>query len=108
MKKAAVLTILFLLGISSGISISQTRTPDLDRRERNQRARIRDGVKSGELTRPEARRLAVRDRKFRAHKMMAKADWRVTRGERRHLKRELRRNGRHLHRLKHNHRRRAA
>jgi len=108
MNKAAVLVLLFLLGIPSGSLISRMKAPDLDKRERNHRVRIREGVKTGELTRREARKLAARERRFGAHKRMAKADGKVTRAERRHLRRELRHNGRHIYRLKHNHRRRGA
>lgn len=102
MKKKAVLIILLLLGVSSGVATSQTRTPGIDQRERNQQARIREGVRTGQLTRGETRRLAAEQRRIKAHEAMTKADGRVTSAERRHLKRELRRSNRHIHHLKHN------
>ena len=41
-------------------------TPWLDARERNQRERIAQGVRSGELTRPETRRLVRGEVRFTA------------------------------------------
>lgn len=42
-------------------------TPRLDAREHNQRQRIAQGVRSGELTRPEARGLIAGERRLHRH-----------------------------------------
>ena len=104
MKRATVVTLLVLLGIAHSVATSQTKTPVINQREWNQQARIRQGVKSGELTRGEARRLEAREGKIKADKMVAKSDGKVTPAERRRLKREENRASRRIYRLKHNHR----
>ncbi|HVH32570.1 hypothetical protein ACFJIW_22940 [Tahibacter sp. UC22_41] len=64
-------------------------TPNVDAREANQHARIDQGVASGELTRREAAGLRAQQAHIRRDERAAKADGVVTRGERRHLQREL-------------------
>jgi len=53
-------------------------TPVVDQREANQRERIAAGVESGELTRPEAQRMAHAERNLHRHEAKAKADGVVT------------------------------
>jgi hypothetical protein len=57
-------------------------TPGVDAREQNQRERIAQGLRSGELTRPEARRLAQGEIRLHRHERIARADGVVTRAER--------------------------
>ena len=87
-------------------SPSNTGTPRIDRREREQQKRIRQGVKSGELTRKEARRLERKEGKIRADEMIAKSDGKVTAKERRRLNHDLHRASRDIHRQKHDRQRR--
>ena len=61
----------------------------VDRREHSQRARIRQGVKSGELTRNEAKKLRKEQVKIRAIERKAKSDGDITRKEVRKLDRAL-------------------
>ena len=89
------------LAITS-VAEAQTRTPVINRREHRQERRINQGVRSGELTRNEARHLRGDERKIRNDKRMAKADGRVTRGERQHLRREENRTSRAIYHKKHN------
>lgn len=49
-----------LLFATSHSASAQTATPNINARQANERARIRQGVASGELTRPEAARLRAR------------------------------------------------
>jgi hypothetical protein len=102
MKHTIVFAVIVMLVLMSATSFSQTKTPVIDQRERNQQARIKQGVQSGELTRGEARRLEAREGKIKADEMVAKSDGKVTPAERRHLKRELNRTSRHIYRDKHN------
>lgn len=60
-------------------------TPVLDERQDNQNARIKQGVKSGELTKKEARKLAKGQKQLREMERKAKADGTVTKKERAHL-----------------------
>lgn len=60
-------------------------TPNLDKREHHQMQRIRQGVHSGELTRPETRRLLEGQEHLRNLEAKAKADGDVTARERARL-----------------------
>ena len=94
------------LAITS-IASAQTHSPVINHREHRQERRINQGVRSGELTRNEARHLRGDERKIREDKRMAKADGHVTRGERRYLRHEENRTSRAIYRDKHNGRVRA-
>jgi hypothetical protein len=76
-------------------------TPRLDTREHNQRARIHNGVVSGELTRPEARRLAGGQVHLHRAEARAKADGVVTGRERAWLQHEANQQSRRIYRQKH-------
>ncbi|MBI1805952.1 MAG: hypothetical protein HYR76_02735 [Ignavibacteria bacterium] len=83
-------------------AFSQDKTPVVDKREKNQQARIKEGVKSGELTNRETIRLEKQEGKIKADEMMAKSDGKVTKAERRKLHRELNRESKRVYRAKHN------
>jgi hypothetical protein len=101
LKKAIVVTL--LLGASAPLFAG---TPVLDQREANQRARIVDGVRSGELTRPETRRLVRGERRLHRQERRAKADGKVTARERARLQRNAGQMSRRIHRQKHDRQRR--
>ena len=79
-----------------------TRTPVINKRQRNQQRRIARGVKGGQLTAGEAARLETREAKIQKDKQAAKADGKVTPAERRKLRREENRASRKIYKLKHN------
>lgn len=81
-----------------------TKTPRITKRQLNQQRRINRGVKSGELTPAETRRLEAEQGKIQADKMKAKSDGNVTPQERRKLRREENKASRDIYRLKHNNR----
>jgi polyhydroxyalkanoate synthesis regulator phasin len=60
-----------------------------DLREKSQKVRIRQGVKSGELTRKEAKKLRKEEVKIRAIERKAKSNGDITRKEARKLDRAL-------------------
>jgi len=76
-------------------------TPRLDAREAHQVGRIHNGVVSGELTRPEARRLAAGQVHLRNAEARAKSDGIVTGRERAWLQHEANQQSRRIHRQKH-------
>ena len=76
-------------------------TPRVDQRERNQRQRVVQGAKSGELTRKETVASARDQRRIHRSERRAKSDGTVTRQERKKLHREQNRASRHLYRNKH-------
>ena len=102
MKKALVLVA--LITFAAGAAFSQTATPRVTKRQLKQQARIEQGVKSGQLTAGETKRLELQQAKIQADKRKAKADGVVTPAERAKLNREQNRASRKIYRLKHNNR----
>jgi hypothetical protein len=96
LKKAILVTL--LLGASAPLFAG---TPGIDKREANQRARIVDGVRSGELTRPETRRLMQGERKLHRLERRVKADGDVTARERARLHHGADRMSKRIYRQKH-------
>ncbi len=80
----------------------KTKTPVINQRQRNQRARIRQGVKSGELTKGETAKLHSDEKAIRAEKQMAKEDGKVTPKERAKIRHDQNKESRKIYRLKHN------
>ena len=76
-------------------------TPRLDQRQQHQAERIRQGVRSGELTRPETRRLVHGQRELRQDERIAKSDGVVTARERARLQHEANQQSRRIYRQKH-------
>jgi hypothetical protein len=102
MKKSlfSLVAALGLLTISH-VASAQTATPGINATQRNERARIHQGVASGELTKNEAARLKARQADIRQDKQMAKADGVVTRDERQGIRKEEAHSSRAIHRQKH-------
>ena len=78
-----------------------SRTPNINRREANQKHRIQQGVRGGELTRRETARLLAEQARIRAMERRARADGEVTARERARLQRGLNQSSRHIYRQKH-------
>lgn len=97
--KGFLCSVALLLGWA-GAALGQ-QTPGVDAREQRQKARVRQGVRSGELTRREADRLRAEEAKIKADEAAAKSDGKVTARERRKLQREENRASRHIYRQKH-------
>ena len=98
MKKAIVVCVLLALGVAS-VS-AQTATPRATKRQGVQQGRIKEGVKRGELTPRETRRLEREQAKIAIDKSKAKSDGVVTPRERAKLNREQNRASRHIFRQK--------
>ncbi len=93
--KLLIAAIMFAFSISS--ANAQTR-----HRSANQKHRITQGVKSGELTRSETKNL-IEDKKDIHHEVaLAKSDGKVTRGERRIITKDQNKESREIYRKKHN------
>lgn len=101
MNSRHLVSFLLLAVLLSTPALAQTTTPKIDKREQNQRARIRQGVKSGELTKPEARKLAAQQAKIRTEERRAKADGKVTLKERAKINRDLNKANRRIAKEKH-------
>ena len=78
-----------------------TRDPGVNARQANQRERIQQGVKSGELTRRETRKVAEEQRDVRQLERAYKSDGTLTAAERADLHHEQNQASRDLYRQKH-------
>jgi Skp family chaperone for outer membrane proteins len=98
--KIAAIVLVSMFAIPS--FAQNTNTPNIDKREANQQARIANGINSGALTAKEAANLEKREAKIVADEQAAKADGNVTKAERAKLQREENRASRKIHAKKHN------
>ena len=73
---------------------------EIERRQARQQKRIDQGVKSGELTRKEARKLEKREAKIEKDKLKAEADGKLTAKEKVKLNKELDKESRKIYRQK--------
>lgn len=98
MKTRIIATLLLCSFIAFGASAQTIRG-----KAANQRARIKQGVKSGELTKAEAVNLAKDQKEIRNDiKDAKKDDGVIDRSERKEIKQEQRKESRKIYRKKHN------
>jgi hypothetical protein len=86
-----------ILGLGASRADAQIR-----HRAINQHQRIKQGVHSGELTRPEARNLREDQKNLREDRKIAKSDGKITRNERKEIRKEQKKESREIYRKKHN------
>ena len=103
MKKLIILGALIL---TSGLVNAQTQTKKVNQRQENQKERVAQGVKSGELTKKETRKLARQQRDIQKTKRAAKADGVVTKKERAVINQKQNAANRNIKRKKNNDRNR--
>jgi hypothetical protein len=77
------------------------KSPGVDRREHRQKQRIKEGVRSGQLTRQEARGLAKEQRQIRAKEREMKSDGVLTPQERQELHQDLNESSQQIFQEKH-------
>ena len=106
MKISNIFIVTLVLGLTFGAASAQDqptpKTPRITKRQINQQARIKQGVKSGELTKGETRKLEKEQAKIQHDKKKAKSDGKVTPQERRKITREQNKASRDIKRLKNN------
>lgn len=83
MKKA--LFIFAIISFLGTITFAQTQTPKINKTQKHQVEKIKDGVKSSELTKKEAKTLAAEQKYIRKEKAAAKADGIVTPAEKKEI-----------------------
>jgi len=88
----------FVLGASV---VSFAGTHGINRRQYHEQRRIGQGIRSGELTRQEARRLEAGMARIRVDERFARRDGEITPRERARLNYELNRESRAIYRQKH-------
>src|SRR5262245_5714527 len=82
--------------------LAQEQQNGINERQRNQRERIRQGVRSGELTRAEAARLRRQEAQIRRNEARARqSGGEFTPRERARIQRQLNRESRRIYRQKH-------
>lgn len=77
------------------------RDPGVNARQHHQHARIAQGVRSGELTRDETRKLVKEERSIRQEERAYKADGKLTREERKDLHQDMNKVSRDIYAEKH-------
>lgn len=77
------------------------RDPGVNERQANQTARIAEGVKSGELTHPEAQELRTERRDIRGLEQTYKSDGTLTKDERQDLHQQLDQSSKEIYEEKH-------
>jgi hypothetical protein len=97
-KVVAFISFIVLLGV---IHAQAQSTPVVDERQHHQRHRIRQGVRTGELTRVEAQEARGNQRKVRRTERRAKADGVVTGRERVRIHHKQNKASRALYKDKH-------
>lgn len=98
--------IMFLSLITSAFVVNTAyagvKDPNVNRRQHHQHERIAQGVKSGELTRSEAKDLRGDQRELRQKERAYKADGQLTKAERVDLHKDLNANSKEIYADKHN------
>lgn len=77
-------------------------TPGADKRQSNQKHRVKQGVKSGEITKREAKSIKYSMKDAKRYEAKAKSDGVVTKRERARLKHKENKASRKIYRTKHN------
>ena len=86
--KKTLLTLSILLFVISGLFAQTNKTPKLNQKQKEQFTKLENGVKSGELTKKETKKLLRQEAKLQKHKKIAKSDGVVTPKERAKLNKE--------------------
>lgn len=82
-------------------AVAGTRDPGVNQRQHSQQHRIQQGVKSGELTKDEAKGLRVEQRSIRQEERQYKSDGILTKAERTDLRQDLNAASRTIYNEKH-------
>jgi len=94
-------TLFLALVALPAIAAAGTRDPGVNARQHNQHDRIAQGVRSGSLTRDEARGLFADERSIRQEERKYKSDGMLTRAERKDLHQDLNAASRNTYSEKH-------
>jgi hypothetical protein len=91
----------WILGLAVCATPALAAGKSINKVEHREQQRISQGIRSGELTRAEARRLEAQQARIRVNERFARADGKVTPQERERLNRELHRASHDIYRQKH-------
>ena len=90
-----------LLSVALVVGLSAVSFAGINGRQHRERQRIRQGIRSGELTRLEAGRLGAQQARIRAYERYARRDGSISPRERARLHRGMGRASRNIYRQKH-------
>jgi len=104
MNKIAAVMSAVLAGvlISAPLVWAGDATPEVNARQKNQQDRIKQGVKSGELTKGDTAKMEKQQRHIKQEKKQAKADGKVTVAEQTKLQQDQDKASRQISRAKRN------
>jgi hypothetical protein len=97
MKKLITLGLAVIVTASSSVFAAS-----INDRQQNQRARISNGINSGEITRPEAKRMINQQHNIAVKEARFKSDGTFTRRERANVQNSLNKSSANIYRKKHN------
>lgn len=100
MKKLLAVGLIVLA--ASSLMLGQAARPGINKTQKNQKARIHVGIKSGELTKREARQLRKQQVHIQREKKFAKMDGVVSLRERKHIKQDQKKANKNIAIKKHN------
>ena len=101
-RKLLITAVSGLLIFSVGVFGQQTNRAD--KRQKNQKHRVKQGVKSGEITKREAKSIKYSAKSANRYEKKAKSDGKVTWKERARLQHKQNKTSRKIYRTKHNRR----
>lgn len=99
MKRMSTILLLAALALSVSVVVAQ-ETPRVDARQKAQKERIKEGMKSGELTKPEAQKIVRQQKAVQKMEEKAKSDGVVTPKERARLQKAQQRTSKEIARQK--------
>jgi len=102
MKRIILIATITMIG--GLLIVTQASAGVFHQRTKNQKLRIRHGIKTGQLTRSEVRFLKQEQRRIHRLQKIAWSDGRLTHRERRRIEKLQNKASNHIYRLKHNHR----
>jgi hypothetical protein len=88
--------------ILSAPVLAQTQTPVINEKQKTQQERIKQGIKSGELTKKETKKLEAEQKAIQKDKKLAKADGKVTPVEKKTIIKDQNKASKDIYKLKHN------
>ena len=101
MKTSFYLTVTALVAAAVCADGAGIRDRGVNARQRNQQERIAEGVRSGELTKSEAKGLEKEERNVRQEERQFKSDGKLTPAERKDLNQDLNKVSRDIYNQKH-------
>ena len=97
----AALIGLTFAGITVQSALAEPHDPGVNARQHRQHERIEQGVRSGQLTRQERKKLAAEQRAIRKEERAYKADGKLSKEERKDLQQDLNAASKHIYEEKH-------